>query len=87
MIWDIADPANPKRIGQFIPPEKAEDPLGVFYPGEEFVEIGASIGSGFVVASDMNTGLWVFRCAAARGETKARSRAGSQDPALGLAGG
>lgn len=62
VIWDIEDPASPKRIGQFIPPEKAEDPLGVFYPGEEFVEIwGVDIGSGYVVASDMNTGLWVFR--------------------------
>ncbi len=62
VIWDIADPANPKKIGQFIPPEKAEDPLGVFYPGEEFVEIwGVYLGPGFVVASDMNTGLWVFK--------------------------
>ncbi len=62
VIWDIANPASPKKIGQFIPPEKAEDPLGVFYPGEEFVEIwGIDIGSGYAVASDMNTGLWVFR--------------------------
>ena len=62
VIWDIAEPASPKRIGQFIPPEKGEDPLGVFFPGEEFVEIwGVDIGSGYVVASDMNTGLWVFR--------------------------
>jgi hypothetical protein len=62
VIWDIRKPASPKRIGQFIPPEKAEDPFGIFFPGEEFVEIwGVDIGSGYVVASDMNTGLWVFR--------------------------
>jgi hypothetical protein len=62
VVWDIANPSAPKKIGQFIPPEKAEDPLGVFFPGEEFVEIwGVYIGSGYVVASDMNTGLWVFR--------------------------
>ena len=62
MIWNIADPSNPMKIGQFIPPEKAEDPFGVFYPGEEFVEIwGVDIGPGFIVASDMNTGLWVFK--------------------------
>ena len=62
VIWNIANPASPKMIGQFIPPEKAEDPLGVFYPGEEFVEIwGVDIGGGFAVASDMNTGLWVFK--------------------------
>jgi hypothetical protein len=49
-------------IGQFIPPEKAEDPFGVFYPGEEFVNIwGVDIGGGFAVASDMHTGLWVFK--------------------------
>ena len=62
VIWNIANPSRPKMIGQFIPPEKAEDPLGLFYPGEEFVEIwGVDIGSGYAVASDMNTGLWVFR--------------------------
>jgi hypothetical protein len=62
VIWDIGTPASPKKIGQFIPPEKAEDPFGIFFPGEEFVEIwGVDIGSGYVVASDMNTGLWVFR--------------------------
>ncbi|MGH3036844.1 MAG: LVIVD repeat-containing protein, partial [Gaiellaceae bacterium] len=62
VIWNIANPANPKMIGQFIPPEKAEDPLGIFFPGEEFVEIwGIDIGPGFAVASDMNTGLWVFK--------------------------
>jgi hypothetical protein len=62
VVWDVANPSAPKKIGQFIPPEKAEDPLGVFFPGEEFVEIwGVYIGSGYVVASDMNTGLWVFR--------------------------
>jgi hypothetical protein len=62
VIWDIAKPVSPKKIGQFIPPEKAEDPFGVFYPGEEFVNIwGIDIGSGYYVASDMNTGLWVFR--------------------------
>jgi hypothetical protein len=62
VIWNIANPASPRMIGQFIPPEKAEDPFGIFYPGEEFVEIwGVDIGPGFVVASDMNTGLWVFK--------------------------
>jgi hypothetical protein len=62
VVWDISKPSSPKIMGQFIPPEKGEDPLGVFYPGEEYVEIwGVALGSGYVVASDMNTGLWVFR--------------------------
>ena len=62
VIWNIANPASPTMIGQFIPPEKAEDPLGVFYPGEEFTNIwGIDLGRGFAVASDMNNGLWVFK--------------------------
>jgi hypothetical protein len=62
VIWDISKPAQPALIGQFIPPERAEDPLGVFFPGEEFVEIwGVDPHRNFVLASDMNTGLWTFR--------------------------
>ena len=62
VIWNIANPASPKMIGQFLPPEKAEDPFGIFYPGEEFVNIwGVDIGRGFAVASDVHTGLWVFK--------------------------
>jgi hypothetical protein len=38
-LFDIARPSDPRFLAQVIPPEKAEDPLGVFYPGEEFVEI------------------------------------------------
>ena len=62
VIWNIADPSNPKMVGQFIPPEKAEDPLGVFYPGGSSSRSGVSTSvAGFAVASDMNTGLWVFK--------------------------
>ena len=62
MIWDISKPAQPALIGQFIPPERGEDPLGVFFPGEEFVEIwGVDPHRNYVLASDMNTGLCVFR--------------------------
>ena len=62
VIWDIADPSNPEKIGQFIPPEKAEDPLGVFFPGEEFTEIwGVFPYRNYVLASDMNNGLWIFK--------------------------
>jgi hypothetical protein len=62
VVMDISKPASPHIVAQFIPPEKAEDPLGVFYPGEEFVEIwGVFPHRNYVLASDMNTGLWVFR--------------------------
>ncbi|HEX2044129.1 MAG TPA: hypothetical protein VHF23_00725 [Gaiellaceae bacterium] len=62
VVMDISKPAAPRRIAQFIPPEKAEDPLGIFFPGEEFVEIwGVFPHRSYVLASDMNTGLWVFK--------------------------
>jgi hypothetical protein len=62
VLFDISRPADPRLEAQFIPPEKAEDPLGVFFPGEEFVEIwGVFPHRGFVLASDMNTGLWTFK--------------------------
>jgi hypothetical protein len=61
-LFDISRPSDPRFVAQFIPPEKAEDPLGQFYPGEEFVEIwGVFPYRDFVLASDMNTGLWTFK--------------------------
>jgi hypothetical protein len=62
VLFDISRPTDPRLMAQFIPPEKAEDPLGVFFPGEEFVEVwGVFPHRGFVLASDMNTGLWAFK--------------------------
>jgi hypothetical protein len=62
VLFDISRPTDPRLMAQFIPPEKAEDPLGVFFPGEEFVEVwGVYPHRGFVLASDMNTGLWAFK--------------------------
>jgi len=59
---DISKSANPRFVGQWIPPEIAEDPLGVFFPGEEYAEVwGVFPHRSYVLASDMNTGLWVFR--------------------------
>jgi hypothetical protein len=61
-LFDISRPSDPRFMAQFIPPEKAEDPLGLFFPGEEFVEIwGVFPYRDFVLASDMNTGLWTFK--------------------------
>ena len=62
VVVDISKPWRPKMIAQFIPPEKAEDPLGVFFPGEEYIEIwGVFPYRGYVLASDMNNGLWIFQ--------------------------
>jgi hypothetical protein len=62
VLVDISRPSNPRFLAQFIPPEKAEDPLGVFFPGEKFTEIwGVFPYRGYVLASDMNNGLWIFK--------------------------
>jgi hypothetical protein len=62
LVVDISKPSRPRTIAQFIPPEKAEDPLGVFFPGEEFTEIwGVFPYRNYVLASDMNNGLWIFK--------------------------
>jgi hypothetical protein len=62
VVFDISKPRSPRVTAQFIPPEKAEDPLGVFFPGEEFTEIwGVFPHRNYVLASDMNNGLWVFK--------------------------
>jgi hypothetical protein len=87
---DISKASRPKMIAQFIPPEKAEDPLGVF-PYRDYV-----------LASDMNNGLWIFQLKKDRrhddddDDRRKRKhddwlspvalslpRAGSLDPALG----
>jgi hypothetical protein len=62
VVVDISRPSRPRMIAQFIPPEKAEDPLGLFFPGEEFTEIwGVFPYRNYVLASDMNNGLWIFQ--------------------------
>jgi hypothetical protein len=62
VLVDISRPRKPRFLAQFIPPEKAEDPLGVFFPGEKFTEIwGVFPYRNYVLASDMNNGLWIFK--------------------------
>jgi hypothetical protein len=62
VVMDISKPADPRIVAQFIPPEKAEDPLGIFFPGEAYTEIwGVFPYRNYVLASDINNGLWVFR--------------------------
>lgn len=58
---DISRPWRPRMIGQFLP-EPAEDPRGFFFPGEEYVNVwGVFVDRNYVLASDINSGLWVFR--------------------------
>lgn len=59
--WDFSDPANPFQVGQFVPPPAA-DPSG-FFPGEMAIVWGVYLDRGreLVLASDMNSGLWILR--------------------------
>ena len=48
-------------VAQFVP-EPAADPNGLFFPGEEFPFVwGVYPERNYVLASDINSGLWVFQ--------------------------
>ena len=61
VIVDIADVRAPVQKAQFVP-TPAADPRGLFFPGEEFPFVwGVWLEDGYALASDINSGLWVFR--------------------------
>jgi len=61
VILDITDVRNPVQKAQFVP-TPAADPRGLFFPGEEFPFVwGVWLEDGYALASDINSGLWVFR--------------------------
>jgi hypothetical protein len=61
VVVDIARPAAPGMVAQFVP-DPAADPRGLFFPGEEFPFVwGVYPERNYVLASDINSGLWVFQ--------------------------
>lgn len=62
VVVDISRPANPRFVAQFVP-EPAADPRGFFAPpGVEFPFVwGTFVDRNYVLASDINSGLWVFQ--------------------------
>jgi hypothetical protein len=62
LVVDISLPANPRIVAQFVPPP-AEDPRGFFAPpGVAFPFVwGTFVERNYVLASDINSGLWVFQ--------------------------
>lgn len=62
VIVDIARPADPRFVAQFVP-EPAADPRGFFAPPDvEFPFVwGTFVDKNYVLASDINSGLWVFK--------------------------
>lgn len=59
VVVDISDLSNPAQIAQFLPPP-AEDPFGLFVPAQVNVW-GVALHRDHVLASDMSSGLWVFK--------------------------
>jgi hypothetical protein len=65
-IVDLSNPTHPREIGYFVPPPQA-DPQGfIFAPdGNEVLTMvwGVAVGEdpSIVYASDINSGLWIFR--------------------------
>ena len=63
VVLKISDPTQPEMVAQFIP-EPASDPQGFFGPPEvkfPFVWGVFPYRERLVVASDINSGLWIFR--------------------------
>ncbi len=61
VVVDITRPRHPVQKAQFVP-TPAADPRGLFFPGEEFPFVwGVWLEGGYTLASDINSGLWVFR--------------------------
>jgi hypothetical protein len=62
VVVSISKPSKPRMLAHWIPPEIGEDPLGFFFPGEEYAEVwGVFPRRHYVLASDINTGLWIFK--------------------------
>ena len=62
VVVDISRPADPRFVAQFVP-EPAADPRGFFGPPDvEFPFVwGVFIDRNYILASDINSGLWVFQ--------------------------
>jgi hypothetical protein len=58
--WDFADPSSPVQRGQFVPPG-TEDPTGTFPPIPIVWGVYLDGHRNLVLASDMNSGLWILR--------------------------
>ena len=65
-IVDLSDPAQPKEVGFFIPPPQRDPQRFIVAPdgnGVLTMMWGVALGDepGVVYASDINSGLWIFR--------------------------
>lgn len=58
--WSLVDPRAPRLRGQFVPPATA-DPTGTFPPVPLVWGVHLDRRSDLVLASDINSGLWLLR--------------------------
>ena len=61
VVLDIERPSRPRQIAQFVPPP-AGDPFGFWFDGVPAPHVwGVWVEKDHVLASDINSGLWIFR--------------------------
>ncbi len=63
VVLNIGEPAEPRMVAQFVP-EPAADPYGLFAPPDvkfPFVWGTFVVEDAYVLASDINSGLWIFQ--------------------------
>jgi hypothetical protein len=61
VVIDVSRPAQPSLVTQFVP-TPAPDPFGFFFPTKSFANVwGVFLHEGLVLASDINSGLWVLK--------------------------
>ena len=69
-IVDLSRPERPRAVGLFVPPPR-RDPQGYWVApngNRRFPLVwGVAVSGGLVYASDINSGLWIFRSNAIRG--------------------
>lgn len=61
VVADVSNPRRPRFLARFLPPP-ARDPDELLCPGRACTAVwGVYVGPGYLLASDLNSGLWILR--------------------------
>ena len=66
-VVSLADPRRPREVGYFVPPARRDPRRFWLAPNgnRRFAHVwGVSVADGLIFASDINSGLWIFRARA-----------------------